>query len=113
MRQPWQDETAARLTEVEQEVGPLLVRDLAVRVVRVLALLERDDQALVLRLRHVALEVVVHGLCADDEAESALLRGVHELQDEALHVGRPALVEPEVGRVGLPAGAIGCRRTRA
>lgn len=95
---------ARRPTEMQQEVRPLLVRDPTVRVVRVLAPLEVDNEALVFWLVFVQLERVDKGLVADEEREAALGGRVQLLEEQALHVGRPALVEPEVRRVGMPGG---------
>lgn len=81
---------------MEQQVGALVVRDAAVRVVRVFALLELDDQALVPRPVRVQREVVEQRLGADDEVEPALRGRVELPEQQALDVGRPALVEPEV-----------------
>ena len=87
---------------MQDEVRALLVRDGAVRVVRVLARLEVDHEPLVLGVRLVLLERVLERLVADEEREAAVGGRVQGLQEETLDVGRPALVEPEVGRVGLP-----------
>ena len=86
---------------MQQEVGALVVRHAAVRVVRVLALLEVDDEPLVPRPALVQLERVVERLGADEVREAALAGPVELLQQETLDVRRPALVEPEVGGVGV------------
>ena len=86
---------------MEDEVRALLVRHGAVRVVRVLARLEVDHEALVLGPVDVLLERVLQGLAPDEEGEAAICGGVQELEEDALDVSRPSFVEPEVGRVGL------------
>ena len=95
-------EAAEHALEVEEEVGAFLVGDGAVRVVGVLARLKVDDEPLVLGLGGVLLERVGERFGADEEGETAVGGGVEKLEEEALDVGRPAFVEPEVGRVGLP-----------
>lgn len=87
-------------TEVEDEIRALLVRHARIRIVRVLALLVRDDQPLVARRAGVPLQVVAERLGADDVRETAEGgRAVQDLEEEALHVDGPAFVEPEVRRV--------------
>ena len=64
------------LTKVQEEVRALLVRHLAVRVVRVLARLEVDHEPLVLGPVDVLLERVLQGLAPDEEGEAAVRWGV-------------------------------------
>ena len=94
-------ETAEHALEMQNEVRALLVRDGAVRVVRVLSSFEVDDKALVFWPVLVLLERILEGFGADEEGESAIGRGVEELEEETLDVGRPTFVEPKVSRVRL------------
>ena len=92
-------EAADDALEVQQKVGALVVGDRAVRVVGVLALGVRRDEALEARRLGKLLERAAQLPRADDVRKAAvrraLLVAVHLLQEEALEVHRPALVEPE------------------
>lgn len=90
--------------EVQDEVCALLVRHGAVCVVWVLARLEVDNEPLVFWVRSVLLERVGECFGADEEGETSVGGGVEELEEDALDVGRPAFIEPEVRRVGLAVG---------
>ena len=92
------------LTDVQKEVRTLVVRYAAVRVIRVLTLLHVDHKPLVLGLALIQLERVVKRLRADKVREAALARPVELLKQETLDIGRPALVEPKVGCVGVSVG---------
>ena len=94
-------ETAEHPLEMQNEVRALLVRDGAVRVVRVFSSLEVDDKALVFWPVLVLLERILEGFSTDEEGETAIGRGVEELEEETFDVGRPTLVKPEVGGVRL------------
>ena len=91
---------------MQQEVRPLLIRNPAVRLVRVLAAREVDDEPLVPRLAllRVERERVDERFVAEEEGEAARGGGVKLLEQQALHVRRPALVEPEVGCVRVAGG---------
>jgi hypothetical protein len=86
---------------MQNEIRALVVRNPAVRIVRVLALLKVDHQPLVLWLVLVQLERVDERLVADEVREAALGGRVQFLEEETFNVGRPAFVEPEVGGVGV------------
>lgn len=81
---------------MKDEIRALLVRDAAVRVIGILALLEADDKSLELGSVLVLLQRVVQGFVPDHVCEAAFGGRVQRLLQHALDVGRPALVEPEV-----------------
>ena len=92
---------------MQQEVRTLVIRHATVRVVRILALLEVDDEALIAGLALVQLEGIIQSLGADEVREAALARPVKLLEQKALDVRRPALVQPEMCRVGVPGEMLG------
>ena len=94
-------ETAEHALEMQNEVRALLVRDGAVRVVRVLSSFEVDDKALVFWPVLVLLERILEGFGADEEGESAIGWCMEELKEETFDVGRPTFVQPKVGGVRL------------
>ena len=88
-------------TKMQQEIGAFFVRHLAVCVIWVLALLEGNDQPLVLRCRLVGLEIVVESFRANDVLEASGGRRVELLLQHTFHVRRKAFIEPEMTAVCL------------
>ena len=84
---------------MQQKVCSLLVRRVAIGdIVRILTLVERDDEPPILGCVLVGLERVPH---ADDVLESPHGRRVQLLLQDALHVGCEAFVQPEVRHVSM------------
>ena len=94
-------ETAEHALEMQNEVRALLVRDSAVRVVGVLSGFKVDDKALVFWPVLVLLERILEGFGTNEEGKTAIGRGVEELEEETLDVGRPTFVKPKMGGVRL------------
>ena len=94
-------ETAEHALEMQNEVRALLVRDGAIRVVGVLSGFEVNDKALVFWPVLVLLKRILEGFGTNEEGESAIGRGVEELEEETFDVGRPTFVQPKVGGVRL------------
>ena len=95
---------AKHALEVQDEVRTLLVRDRAVRIVGVLPRLEVDDEPLVPWPVLVLLECVLERFVADEKRKAAVGGSMEELEEKPFDVGRPAFIEPEVGRVCLTTG---------
>lgn len=60
------NQSKAGLTDVEKEIGTLFIRNTTVSVVRVLPLLEPNDQPLILWLIFVLLQRLLESLISDE-----------------------------------------------
>lgn len=94
------------LTQVKDQVSSFLVWNAAVGIIRIFSLLKFNHQPLIFWSILVLLQRVVKGFGANQERESAVSWGVQNLLQNTLDVSCPALVQPEVGGVGVPSGTL-------
>ena len=92
---------------MEDEVSTLLVWNSAVCFVWILSSIEANNQSLIFWPAFVCLQRVIERLGANDKCETAFSWRVKNFLEGTLDIRCPALVEPEVGGIGVALGKLG------
>ena len=91
---------------MEYEVSPLFVRNTAVRFIGIVSLIKANNQSLIFWLAFIVPQGIVERLGADHKRKTTFCWGVKNLLEDTFNIGCPALVEPEVGRIGMAGGEL-------